>query len=200
MSRNKKAAIITAIICAIGLSIIGYAVAYQQEQHPLNLPGDAEAGVKIRRFGSGLLGASGTFVTTVTKGAYQSPASVYFGTISNSFTSSAESLLQQSLNASTSSAPMVSASSGTLQMLYAYSTSLDGTLNICNNLAGTGARVTGVNMVAGVPYSWDYLTSGVTTTLNLTAGSSCVFVAGATANGGTTSATSTNITAVGLYP
>lgn len=154
----------------------------------------------VKKFGSGPIGATGTFVTTISKQPYQAPASVYFQSLSQSMTSSAESLLQQSLAASSTSSPMVAASSGTLQLLYFYTTALDGTANIVANTAGTGAVVAHVSMTAGVPYQWDYLTSGVSTTLNLTSGSSVVFVAGNTVSGGTTAITSTSITGVGLYP
>ncbi len=157
-------------------------------------------GATVHYFGSGPIGASGTFVTTVTKTPYQVPASLYFASLSMSMTSSAESLLEQTVGTSSTSTPMIGATSGTLQLLYAYSTSLDGTLNIYNNTAGSGSAAASVSMLAGVPYEWDYLTSGVTAALNLTNTRSISFAAGTTVNGGTTTVSSTQLTAVGLYP
>ena len=154
----------------------------------------------VARYGSGLRGTSGTFVTTVTKQPYQVPASLYFQSLSVSMTSSAESLLEQSVTGGSASTPMIGATGGTLQLLYAYSTTLDGTLSIFNNTAGTGSAAKSVVMTAGTPYQWDYLTSGVTAALNLANTNSITFTAGTTAYGATTATTSTNLTAVGLYP
>ena len=156
----------------------------------------------VKHFGSGPIGASGNFVTTVSKQPYQSPATTYFQPLSVSMTSSFTQLLESNQVAAggTSSVMNGAASGGTNQFLYAYSTTLDGTLNIYSNTYGTGASAAHVSMTAGVPYEWDYLTSGVTATLNLSNTNSMSFTAGSLANGATTSATATNITAVGLFP
>jgi hypothetical protein len=156
----------------------------------------------VHHFGSGPLGATGVFVTTISKQPYQLPASVYFQSLSKSFTSSSESLLEQNVNASTAGSAMVGASGGTPQMVYFYSSALDGTLALYPNTAGTGSIVSGGStaITAGIPYEWDYLLSGTTNSLALTSTNSLVFTAGSLASGGTTSVTSTTITAAALYP
>lgn len=154
----------------------------------------------VKHFGLGDTTATGTFVTTVTKVVNQSPSTLYFGSTSYSFTSSAESLLEQTVSGGSASSTMTGASSGTMQMLYAYSTTLDGTLSIFNNTAGTGAAAASVAMTARIPYEWDYLTSSGSATLNLTASNSLKFTAGTLSNGLTTSNTATGITAAALYP
>lgn len=168
----------------------------------ISLTAFASLGATIRHYGNGPIGVGGAFVTTISKQAYQIPATTYFQAVSTSMTSSFTQLLESnSLSAGSTSSVMNGASSGgTIQMLYAYSTTLDGTLNVYSNTAGTGAAAAHVNVTAGVPYEWDYLTSGVTATLNLSNTNSLSFVAGSLANGATTSQTATNITAVGLYP
>jgi hypothetical protein len=145
------------------------------------------------------LGASGVYVTTINKGAYQTPNSVQFQTLSKSFTSSAVSILDQSVSSGSASSVMTAASSGTMQMLYAYSTTIDGTLNIYNNTAGTGSAANSVTMTAGVPYEWDSITSG-TTSLNLASTNSITFTAGTTTGGLPTSNTTTIVNAAAMYP
>lgn len=159
-------------------------------------------GATIHHFGSGPIGATGTFVTTINKSPYQSPASVYFTSLSKSFTSSSESLLQQTVNSNSASSAMVGTSSGTPQMVYFYSPSLDGTLSLYPNTAGTGSIVSGgsVAIVAGVPFEWDYQLSGTTNSLALTSSGSLVFSAGSLAGGLATSNTSTTVVGVSLYP
>jgi hypothetical protein len=154
----------------------------------------------VKRFGAGLM-ATGTFVTTISKQPYQQPASVYFSAVSKSMTSSAESYLAQTVNSGSAATAMTGASGGTMQMLYVSSLSLDGTCTWYNNSAGTGSSTgTPIVITAGVPYEWDYLTSGVAAPFALSSTSSMIFTAGNTVSGGTTTNTSTALTAVGLYP
>lgn len=145
------------------------------------------------------LGATGVYVTTLSKGAYQTPNSVSFQTLNKSFTSSAVSVLNQTVSASTTSNIMTAASSGTMQMLYAYSTTMDGTLSVFNNTVGTGSAAATVAITAGTPYEWDSLTSG-TTAMNLAGTNSISFSAGTTSGGAATANTQTAITAAALYP
>jgi hypothetical protein len=164
-------------------------------------------GAAIKHFGSGFgagpFGAgTGVIVTTLSKSAYQNPSTVYFGAVTRSFTSSAESLLQQTVNSGSTSTAMVGASSDTAQMIYFSSSALDGTLGLYPNISGTGSVVSGgsVAVTAGAPYQWDYILSGTTNSLALTSTNSLVFTAGTTAGGLTTTATNTSVIGVGLYP
>src|SRR5208337_3461760 len=84
------------------------------------------------------IGATGIYVTTVTKGAYQSPNSVTFQQLTKTFTSSAASIVDQNVSSGSSSSILPAGGTGAMQMLYAYSTTLDGTLSQFNNTAGTG--------------------------------------------------------------
>ena len=143
-------------------------------------------------------GATGQIVTIVNKNLYPSPSAFSFGTISKSYTSSAESLLDQYVASGGTSSVMTASGSGSQQIFYAYSSSLDGTLNIFNNTAGTGAAANTIALTAGQPYEWD--TGSGTTTMMLAGTNSISFVAGTTAGGLTTSSTATTVNAAALYP
>jgi len=146
------------------------------------------------------LGATGVYVTTVTKGAYQSPSSVQFQQLTKSFTSSAASILDQNVSSGSATAVLLSGGTGAMQMLYGYSTTLDGTLSQFNNTAGTGAAAASVLVTAGIPYEWDSATSG-TAALGLVSGSNSItFSAGTTYGGVGTSNTTTAFNAAALYP
>ena len=145
------------------------------------------------------LSATGSIVTTINKSLYPSPSAFSFGTISKSYTSSAESLLDQvTLASGGTSSVMTAAGSGTQQIFYAYSSTLDGTLNIFNNTAGTGVPANTIALTAGQPYEWDQ--GSGTTTMMLAGTNSISFVAGTTAGGLSTSSTATTVQAAALYP
>ena len=57
---------------------------------------------------------------------------------------------------------MTAAGTGEMQMLYCYSSALDGTLSVYGNTSGTGSPISGGTMAitAGQPYEWDSLTFG----------------------------------------
>ena len=146
-------------------------------------------------------GASGAIYTTINKSLYPSPNAFSFGSISRSYTSSAESLLDEvGLASGGTSSVMTAAGTGTQQIFYAYSSTLDGVLSVYGNTAGTGAAISGgtVALIAGQPYEWD--TGSGTTALNLSTTNSVSFVAGTTAGGLTTTSTATTINAAVLYP
>ena len=158
-----------------------------------------EAKKPFRIIKANQLGASGLYVTTINKGAYQTPSSVTFETLSKSFTSSAVAVLDQTVSASTASSVLTAASTGSMQMLYAFSPSLDGTLNLYPSTSGTGSVQASVAITAGIPYEWDSLTSG-TTAMILSSTNSIGFTAGTTNGGNASSNSSTTIYAAGLYP
>ena len=162
---------------------------------------DAAAQPAFRVLRGSDLGAAGVYRTTINKGAYQSPSSVQFYSLSQSFTSSACSVLQQTVSSGSATSLMTAASPGDMQMLYVYSSGLDGVLTIYDNTAGTGSAISGgtVAITAGNPYEWDALTSG-TSSLMLSPTNSMAFTAGTTAGGLTTSTTQTSVTAAALYP
>jgi hypothetical protein len=155
-------------------------------------------GFRIESAG-GPLSANPLYVTTINKGAFQTPTSVYFQTLSKSFSSSTISILDQNVSSGSASGIMTSGGSGSMQMLYAYSTTLDGTLSVFNNTYGSGSTVGTAVVNAGVPYEWDSLTSG-TTTLIVSPTNSLSFTAGTTNNGVPTPASSTVFNAAALYP
>ena len=151
------------------------------------------------RYGAGMYGSSGAIFTTVNKSLYPSPNAFGFGTISMSYTSSCESLLDEiGLASGGTSSVMTAAGSGTQQIFYAYSSALDGTLNVFNNTSGTGAAAATVSLTAGQPYEWD--TGSGTTAMMLSGTNSINFVAGTTAGGLVTSTTATTVNAAVLYP
>ena len=116
-----------------------------------------------------------------------------------SYTSSCESLLDEiGLASGGTSSVMTAAGSGTQQIFYAYSSALDGTLNVFNNTSGTGAAAATVSLTAGQPYEWD--TGSGTTAMMLSGTNSINFVAGTTAGGLVTSTTATTVNAAVLYP
>ncbi len=155
-------------------------------------------GFRIEKAAS--LGAgAGLYVTTISKGAYQSPSSVSFQSLSKSFTSSAVAILDQTVSSGTASSVMTAAGTGGMQMFYAYSSALDGTLSVYNNTAGTGSAASTVPMTAGQPYEWDSLTSG-TSSITLSSTNSVTFTPGTTSGGLSTSTTATNVLATALYP
>ena len=155
-------------------------------------------GFRIEKAAS--LGAgTGLYVTTISKGAYQSPSSVSFQSLSKSFTSSAVAILDQTVSSGTASSVMTAAGTGGMQMFYAYSSALDGTLSVYNNTAGTGSAASTVAVTAGTPYEWDSVTSG-TSSITLSSTNSVTFTPGTTSGGLSTSTTATNVLATALYP
>ena len=186
-----SALLLSAVAAGCLFSVMGADRPTQKVKKPFRIERASDLGAT--------LGASGLYTTTITKGAYQYPNSVNFQSLSNSFTSSALSILDQSVSSGSATSVMTAAGSGSMQMLYAYSTTIDGTLSIFNNTAGTGSAAASVAVTAGNPYAWDAVTSG-TTALMLSPTNSISFTAGTTAGGLATSSTQTTVTAAAMYP
>jgi len=178
------------------LVVVVAGVIYAQAARPAKP--EAKKGFRIEKAAS--LGAgTGLYVTTISKGAYQSPSSVSFQSLSTSFTSSAVAILDQTVSSGTASSVMTAAGTGGMQMFYAYSSALDGTLSVYNNTAGTGSAASTVAVTAGIPYEWDSVTSG-TSSITLSSTNSVTFTPGTTSGGLSTSTTATNVLATALYP
>jgi hypothetical protein len=175
-------------------AIVAIAIAAQPEP-----PARPAGGLGLRKLVGVQLGAGGQIVTTINKSLAPSPTQFFFTALSKSVTSSAESLYDQTLAASSTSGVITASGTGSMQLLYAYSTTLDGTLSIYNNTAGSGSAAATQLLTAGIPYEWDSGTSG-TTALNLTTTNSITFAAGTTAGGLASSSTGTTLNAAALYP
>ena len=188
----KKLFAVWALLAIVVAGVIAAQAAKPQAASP--------KGFRIEKAAS--LGAgAGLYVTTISKGAYQSPSSVSFQSLSKSFTSSAVAILDQSVSSGTASSVMIAAGTGGMQMFYCYSSALDGTLSVYGNTSGTGSAISGGTMAitAGQPYEWDSLTSG-TTSIVLSSTNSVTFTPGTTSGGLSTSTTATNVLATALYP
>jgi hypothetical protein len=186
----KKLFAVWALLVIVVAGVIAAQAAKPQAASP--------KGFRIEKAAS--LGAgAGLYVTTISKGAYQSPSSVSFQSLSQSFTSSAVSILDQTVSSGTASSVMTAAGTGGMQMFYVYSSALDGTLSVYSNTAGTGTAASTVAVTAGQPYEWDSLTSG-TTSIVLSSTNSVTFTPGTTSGGLSTSTTATNVLATALYP
>ena len=186
----KKLFAVWALLVIVVAGVIAAQAAKPQAAKP--------KGFRIEK-GASLGAGTGLYVTTISKGAYQSPSSVSFQSLSKSFTSSAVAILDQTVSSGTASSVMTAAGTGGMQMFYAYSSALDGTLSVYNNTAGTGSAASTVAVTAGTPYEWDSVTSG-TSSITLSSTNSVTFTPGTTSGGLSTSTTATNVLATALYP
>ena len=99
----KKLFAVWALLVIVVAGVIAAQAAKPQAASP--------KGFRIEKAAS--LGAgAGLYVTTISKGAYQSPSSVSFQSLSKSFTSSAVAILDQTVSSGTASSVMTAAGTG----------------------------------------------------------------------------------------